>query len=104
MINKLLQVFFRHIDAFLMGCLLFTMLVGLFVLYSASGQNIDRVTAQLINISVALFILWVVSNIQPQLLERIAVPAYMLGMAQGAGSIWASLKFNLQKLCVLPCQ
>lgn len=80
MINKLLQVLFKHIDSFLMGCLLFTMLVGLLVLYSASGRSIDRVSAQMINITVALIIMWVVANIQPQLLERIAVPAYVLGV------------------------
>ena len=80
MINKLLQVLFEHIDSFLMGCLLFTMLVGLFVLYSASGRSIDRVSAQMINIAVALVVMWVVANIQPQLLERIAVPAYVLGV------------------------
>ena len=80
MINKLLQDLFKHIDSILMACLLFTILVGLFVLYSASGQNIDRVNAQLINITVALLVLWVASNIQPQLLERIAPPLYLVGI------------------------
>jgi rod shape determining protein RodA len=80
MINKLLQGLFKHIDSFLMGCLLFTMLVGLLVLYSASGQNIGRVSAQLINITIALLVLWVASNIQPQLLERMAPPLYLLGV------------------------
>jgi rod shape determining protein RodA len=80
MISKLLQGLFKHIDSFLMGCLLFTILVGLFVLYSASGQNIDRVTAQLVNIAVAMTVLWLASNIQPQLLERIAPPLYLLGI------------------------
>ncbi len=80
MISKLLHGLFRHIDSFLMGCLLFTILVGLFVLYSASGENIERVSAQLINIAVALVALWVVSNIQPQLLERAAPPLYLFGI------------------------
>jgi rod shape determining protein RodA len=80
MLNQLLQGLFKHIDAFLMGCLLFTMLVGLFVLYSASGQSIERVSSQLVNIAVALSVMWLVSNIQPHHLERIAVPAYLLGV------------------------
>jgi rod shape determining protein RodA len=80
MINKFLQGLFRHIDSFLMGCVLFTLLVGLFVLYSASGQNIDRVTAQLVNIAVAMIVLWLASNIQPQMLERIAPPLYLIGI------------------------
>jgi rod shape determining protein RodA len=80
MLNQLLQGLFKHIDAFLMGCLLFTMLVGLFVLYSASGQSFERVSSQLVNIAVALSVMWLVSNIQPHHLERIAVPAYLLGI------------------------
>ncbi len=80
MISQLLQGLFKHVDSFLMGCLLFTMLVGLFVLYSASGHNFERVSSQLVNIAVALSIMWLVANIQPQFLERIAVPVYLLGV------------------------
>ena len=80
MLAKLIQGFFKHIDSFLISCLLFTLLVGLFVLYSASGQSFGRISSQLINIGVALTAMWLVANIQPQLLERIAVPAYILGV------------------------
>ena len=80
MISQLLQNIFKHIDGFLMGCLLFTMLIGLFVLYSASGQSFERVSAQLVNISVALGLMWLAANIQPQHLERIAPPLYILGI------------------------
>ena len=80
MIKKVFHGLFKHIDSFLMACLLFTMLVGLFVLYSASGQSISRISAQLINIAVALVVMWLAANIQPQLLERIAVPAYVIGV------------------------
>ena len=80
MFSKLVQPFFKHIDSFLISCLLFTMLVGLFVLYSASGQSFGRVSAQIINIAVALTAMWMVANIQPQLLERIAPPIYMMGV------------------------
>lgn len=80
MISQLLQGLFKHIDSFLMGCLLFTILVGLFVLYSASGQSFERVSAQLVNIAIALSIMWLAANVQPQLLERVAVPVYLLGV------------------------
>jgi rod shape determining protein RodA len=80
MISQLLQGLFKHIDSFLMGCLLFTILVGLFVLYSASGQSFERVSAQLVNIAIALSVMWLAANVQPQLLERIAVPVYLLGV------------------------
>jgi len=80
MISQLLQSIFKHIDAFLMGCLLFTMLIGLFVLYSASGQSFERVSAQVVNIAVALSLMWLAANIQPQHLERFAPPLYILGI------------------------
>ncbi len=80
MLNKLLQGVFKHFDTFLMACILFTILVGLFVLYSASGQSFERVSAQLVNIAIALSIMWLASNIQPQHLEGIAPPLYILGI------------------------
>jgi rod shape determining protein RodA len=80
MFNQFLQSIFKHIDTFLMGCILFTMLVGLFVLYSASGQSFERINSQLINIAVAFGLMWIVTNIQPQHLERIAPALYLLGI------------------------
>jgi len=80
MISEILQGLFKHVDSFLMSCLLFTMLVGLFVLYSASGQSFDRVSAQLVNIAVALSVMWLTANIPPQHLERAAVPIYVFGV------------------------
>jgi rod shape determining protein RodA len=80
MFNQFLQSIFKHIDTFLMGCILFTMLVGLFVLYSASGQSFERINAQLINIAVAFGLMWLVTNIQPQHLERIAPALYIAGV------------------------
>lgn len=80
MINQIFHTLFKHIDSILMSCLLFTILVGLFVLYSASGQNFGRVNAQLINITVAVVIMWLVANVQPQLMERMAFPLYILGI------------------------
>ncbi len=39
MISKLLQLLFKHIDAFLMTCLFFALLTSLFVLYSACTRT-----------------------------------------------------------------
>ena len=63
-----------------MACLFFTLIVGLFVLYSASGQNLARVYGQGINIIVALSFMWAAANIAPNQLERIALPLYTLGV------------------------
>ncbi len=80
MISQLLAQFLKHIDSFLMTCLFFTLMIGLFVLYSASGQDLSRVYAQGINIVVALSFMWVAANIAPNQLERIALPLYILGI------------------------
>lgn len=80
MIKLLIRHLVKHIDSFLMGCLLFAMLVGLFVLYSASGESFDRVASQFINILAALSLMWIAANIPPQHLERIALPLYILGL------------------------
>lgn len=80
MISRLLQQFLKHIDSFLMVCLFFTLMVGLFVLYSASGQSISRIYGQGLNIIVALSFMWVAANIAPNQLERVALPLYVLGV------------------------
>lgn len=80
MISKLFQNLVKHLDSFLMACLFFTLLLGLFVLYSASGQNISRVYGQGLNIVVALSFMWAAANIAPNKLERIALPLYALGV------------------------
>lgn len=80
MISKLFRILVKHIDSFLMACLLFTLMVGLFVLYSASGQNMARVYGQGMNIIVALSFMWIAANIAPNQLERVALPLYALGV------------------------
>ncbi len=80
MINRLFHHLVKHIDSFLMACLFFTLLLGLFVLYSASGQSIERIYAQGINIAAALSVLWVAANVPPNQLERLALPLYLFGV------------------------
>ncbi|MES2182171.1 MAG: FtsW/RodA/SpoVE family cell cycle protein [Pseudomonadota bacterium] len=80
MISKLFTHFVKRIDSFLMACLFFTLIVGLLVLYSESGQNSARVYSQGINIIVALSFMWAAANVAPNQLERIALPLYTLGV------------------------
>ena len=78
--NKFFKPLLVHIDSFLMGCLFFTLMVGLFVLYSASGQDFSRIYDQTVNIVLAFSVMWVAANIAPHQLERIAMPLYVLGV------------------------
>lgn len=70
----------RYVDNFLLAWLLLLMLVGLLVLYSATDANLSRVSNQLINMLVALAIMWLVANIPLQHIMRLAVPLYMIGL------------------------
>ncbi len=79
-IAQILKNLFKHIDSFLMACLLFTLMIGLFVLYSASGESTDRILAQAINIGIAVGLMFLIANVTPQNLERIALPLYVFGV------------------------
>lgn len=80
MIRQLISRLGTHIDGFLLAAISALMLYGLLVLYSATGQDLDRVSSQMVNIAVALTIMWGVANIPPQHLLRLAIPAYALGL------------------------
>lgn len=80
MIRRFWRFFTLHVDGFLLSVLLATILFGLMLLYSASGENYDRVLTQSISLLVALVAMWAFANIPPQHLMRIAWPSYVLGL------------------------
>lgn len=71
----------RYVDSFLLIGLVALMSVGLFVLYSATGANMARVSNQFVNMLIALVIMWLVANIPLQQIMRLALPLYLLGLA-----------------------
>src|SRR4051812_8820556 len=79
-IRRVVRFFTVHLDPPLLGATLLLMLTGLLVLYSASNQSLIRVSAQLMNMMVALGIMWVFAQIPPHYLLRLSVPVYALGM------------------------
>jgi rod shape determining protein RodA len=80
MINEIVDYLARRVDTFLMGCIFFACIVGLFVLFSASGGSFERVFSQFINIVAALVIMWLAANTSPHYLERIALPLFVFGL------------------------
>lgn len=70
----------RYIDNFLLGGIVLLMLVGLVVLYSASGGNLARISNQIVNMAIALVIMWLVANIPLQEIKRLAMPLYIIGI------------------------
>jgi rod shape determining protein RodA len=80
-ISRLFDLLSRRIDGPLMVALVLTVSLGLTVVYSASGgTSFDRVLGQTRNLALALAALWVVANIPPQTLMRLAVPVYTAGL------------------------
>jgi rod shape determining protein RodA len=69
------------LDATLIIATLLLAAVGLATLYSASHDAPARMTGQLVNFAVAFTAMWVAARISPELLMRVAFPAYALGLA-----------------------
>ncbi|MCE5181508.1 MAG: rod shape-determining protein RodA [Betaproteobacteria bacterium] len=69
-----------HIDSLLLNFILALMMLGLVILYSASGQDLGKTTSQMVNMAVALILMWIVAKIPPPHLARFALPAYVLGL------------------------
>jgi rod shape determining protein RodA len=79
------EVLTRRIDSFLFGAALAIAGVGLVTLFSATDQSLARVNNQALSLVFGLVLMWVVANIQPQTLARIAVPLYVAAIAMLVG-------------------
>jgi rod shape determining protein RodA len=79
-INRLFAYLGRHIDNYLLAAISALLVVGLLTLYSASGESFARVGAQLLNIGVAVTVMWLAANVPPHYLLRLALPVYVLGL------------------------
>lgn len=79
-IRRVTRFFTAHIDGLLLGAILLLMAAGLIVLYSASNASLPRVSAQLVNMLVALAVMWAFANIPPHYLTRLALPLFVLGL------------------------
>ena len=82
MIGRAFDFLSRRIDGPLMATLMLTVALGATVVYSASGgASVDRVLGQVRNLAVAFAALWVLAQIHPQVLMRLALPVYAGGLA-----------------------
>ena len=70
-----------NLDTVLLAMVTVLLGLGLTVLYSASNESIGRVSGQIINIGVACAVMWMAAKVPPNHLMRIAVPAYVFGLA-----------------------
>ena len=80
-INQAFDTLTRRLDGPLMVAVIVLAALSMTVVFSASGgQTFDRSLGQLRNFAVALIAMWIVANIPPQTLMRIAIPIYIGGM------------------------
>jgi rod shape determining protein RodA len=81
MISRVFEIVARRIDGPLMAALALTIALGLTVVYSATGgSSVERALGQGRNLAVALIALWIFAQIHPQLLMRLALPVYVVGL------------------------
>ncbi len=70
-----------HIDGLLLLGLMALLIFGLFILYSASGQDIGMMKAQLVRLGLALAVMVAVAQITPQTLRRWSLPVFLVGLS-----------------------
>ena len=80
LIDRVFDVLARRLDGPLMVTLMVLAALSLAVVYSASGQSMDRALGQARNFAVALVVLWIAANVPPQQLMRLAIPIYIAGL------------------------
>ncbi|CAM4051019.1 rod shape-determining protein RodA [Shewanella denitrificans] len=69
-----------HIDLPLLLGLCALMCFGLFVIYSASGEDLAMMERQLVRMGLSLGIMFIFAQINPEMLRRWALPIYIAGI------------------------
>jgi rod shape determining protein RodA len=85
LIARLWEVLTRRVDSFLFGIAMAIAGVGLITLFSASDQNVARITGQATSLGFALVLMWIVANVPPQTIARAAVPLYLFAVVALVG-------------------
>jgi rod shape determining protein RodA len=80
-IERAFDLVTRRLDGPLMVVIVVLAAISLTSVYSASGgDSFDRTLGQLRNFTVAFIAMWIVANVSPQTLMRIAIPVYVVGL------------------------
>ncbi len=74
-----------HIDLPLLGGILLLCLLGLLLLYSASGEDLNQVKRQGIRLGVALLVMAVIAQVRPSTLHRWSPWIYLIGILMLVG-------------------
>lgn len=80
-VGRILRPYIAVFDPALMAIVGSLAVIGLVTLYSAGNDFPWRVTDQARNFAIAFAVLFFAANVSPQLLMRLAVPVYVVGVA-----------------------
>lgn len=78
--NKSTLLHAIHIDGWLLAALMLLMSVGLITIYSAGGQDWALVQRQLIRLSLALLVMFMLAQVPPLALRRLSIYVYVVGI------------------------
>ena len=84
-IGRLWEVVVRRVDKPLFVLTLALVGVGFVTLFSATDQSINRLANQGVSLALALVAMWVIANIPPQTLARVALPLYLAAVVMLVG-------------------
>ncbi|WP_227368630.1 rod shape-determining protein RodA [Halomonas sp. M20] len=103
-IKRRRSLWFRiHLDPWLLGLLFLLLLSGLLILYSASGQRLPVVTAQVTRLGVAIVTMLVLAQLSPGALYRWALPLYLAGFLMlVAVEVMGDVGMGAQRWLVIP--
>lgn len=79
--SKRIKPFFTGFDRTFLLFVVLLIAVGLLTLYSASFNLPVRVQDQLRNILLTFILMWGIANLSPQILMRLAIPLYTIGIS-----------------------
>ena len=80
LVRRLSATLTAHVDAQLLIAMLLLMGVSLLAIFSGSNQSVGRVSSRLVNITVALTVMYIFAYVPPNFLLRIALPLYLSGV------------------------
>ena len=83
--GRLWEVLVRRIDRPLFMLVLALVGVGFVTLFSAADQSFNRMVNQGVSVALALVAMWVIANIPPQTLARVALPLYAAAVVMLVG-------------------
>jgi rod shape determining protein RodA len=79
--RALVRPYLAVLDPALLGIVGSLVVIGMITLYSAGNDFPWRINDQLRNFGLAFAVMFIVANVSPQWLMRLAVPVYLIGMA-----------------------